>query len=139
MDVALALLADAANTTRDGKLNVLGVFDAIRAPTFPAAHPSLVLVLRLEAHALDWDRQHQLDVRFIDEDGHQLLGIKATLSVPPSPDPERPRRFTHPIQINGLNFKRPGHFAFDVRINGQSAATVPLDVLETKPARAPGV
>lgn len=132
MEVALALLADAANTTRDGKLNVLGVFDAIYAPKFPSAHPSMVLVLRLEALADDWDRKHELDVRFIDEDGAQLLKIDARVLVPPGGDSGRPRRFTHPIQINGLSFKKPGNFAFEIRVNGELATTLPLSILEAK-------
>ena len=137
MEVALALLADAANTTRDGKLNVLGVFDAIRASKFPSTHPSMVLVLRLEATAADWDQKHELDVRFIDEDGGQLLKINAHIVVPSAPDSGRPRRFTHPIQINGPRFKKPGGFAFEVRVNGQLAVTLPLQVIEAKPAAHP--
>ena len=132
MDVALALLADAANTTRDGKLNVLGVFDVIYASKFPSAHPSMVLVLRLESAAADGNRQHELDVRFIDEDGAQLLKIDARVVVPPTPESGRPRRFTHPIQINGLQFKKPGNFAFEVRLNGDLATSLPLTVLERK-------
>ena len=137
MEVALALLADAANTTRDGKLNVLGVFDAIHATKFPSAHPSMVLVLRLEASAADWDQKHHLDIRFIDEDGAQLLKINAHIVVPPAPDSGRPRRFTHPIQINGLRFKKPGGFAFEVRVNGDLAVTLPLQVIESTPASHP--
>ena len=40
MDVSLARLADAANTSRDGKLNLLGIFDAIQAP---ALRPSAIV------------------------------------------------------------------------------------------------
>lgn len=137
MEVALALLADATNTTRDGKLNVLGVFDAIHARKFPSAHPTMVLVLRLEASTDDWDRKHELDVRFIDEDGAQLLKIDARVVVPAAGESGRPRRFTHPIQINGLGFKTPGNFAFEIRVNGELAVTLPLSVLESKPANRP--
>lgn len=137
MEVALALLADAANTTRDGKLNVLGIFDAIRAPKFPSTHPSLVLVLRLQASPTDTADTHALDVRFIDEDGAQLLKIDAQVKLPALAQPGQPRRFTHPIQINGLRFKQPGNFAFEIRVNGQLAASVPLAVLESKPPNRP--
>jgi len=136
MEVALALLADAANTSRDGKLNVLGIFDAIRAATFPSAHPSMVLVLRLEAAPIDGDK-HDLDIRFIDEDGGQLLKINAQVVVPAPTETGQPRRFTHPIQLNGLRFKKPGNFAFEVRVNSELAATVPLAVLEAKPPPTP--
>ena len=49
MDVTLALLADAANVSQDGKLNILGIFNGLGAAAFPATHPSMHLVLRFEA------------------------------------------------------------------------------------------
>ena len=132
MDVSLALLADAANTSRDGKLNLLGIFDAIQAPTFPTTHPSMTLVLRLEASAADGDRAHDLDVRFIDADGARLFKIDARVVVPPGMEPGQPHQFTHPIQINGLALKRPGQYAFEVRVDGVLAATVPLRALRSR-------
>ena len=136
MDVSLALLADAANTSRDGKLNLLGIFDAIQAPKFPSTHPSMMLVLRLEASAADGDRAHDLDVRFIDADGARLFKIEARVVVPPGMEPGQPHQFTHPIQINGLALKRPGQYAFEVRMDGVLAATVPLRVLRSPAAGA---
>ncbi len=136
MDVSLALLADAANTSRDGKLNLLGIFDAIQAPKFPTTHPSMTLVLRLEASAADGNRAHDLDVRFIDADGARLFKIDARVVVPPGMEPGQPHQFTHPIQINGLALKRPGQYAFEVRMDGVLAATVPLRALQSRVGQA---
>ncbi len=138
MDVSLALLADAANTSRDGKLNLLGIFDAIQAPQFPSTHPSMMLVLRLEASAADADRAHALDVRFIDADGGQVFKLDGRVVVPSSLDPGQPHQFTHPIQINGLALEGPGQYAFEVRLDGVLAATVPLRVLQSPVAGPPG-
>ena len=114
MDVSLALLADAANTSRDGKLNLLGIFDAIQAAKFPTTHPSMMLVLRLEASAADGDRAHELDVRFIDADGGQVFKLDGRVVVPSSIEPGQPHQFTHPIQINRLALKT----ARPVRVRG---------------------
>ena len=46
MDVDLALLADAATIDGAGKLNILGIFDRVHTPNFPARHPKMALVLR---------------------------------------------------------------------------------------------
>src|SRR6185436_5289009 len=48
VDVKLALLADGANATAEGKLNILGIFNALHAASFPCAHPHMCLVLRFE-------------------------------------------------------------------------------------------
>ena len=38
MHVAFALFADAANLSQEGKLNILGVFDALQVGSLPALH-----------------------------------------------------------------------------------------------------
>ena len=48
MHVKVALLADYSNVSREGKLNILGIFDTIYAPTFPTTHPHMQLVIRFE-------------------------------------------------------------------------------------------
>ena len=121
MDVSLALLADAANTSRDGKLNLLGIFDAIQAPTFPTTHPSMTLVLRLEASAADGNRAHDLDVRFIDADGARLFkidarggraagdGAGAAASVhAPHPDQRSGAEAAGPVRVRGAGGRRAG-------------------------------
>ena len=60
MQVKLALLADYANVTAEGKLNILGIFDRINVVGVPAVHPQMHFILRLEAHPAEWDRTHPL-------------------------------------------------------------------------------
>jgi hypothetical protein len=49
MHVSFALFADAANISQEGKLNILGVFDALQVATVPAVHPRATLIVRLKA------------------------------------------------------------------------------------------
>ena len=53
MHVTFALFADAANLSQEGKLNILGVFDALQVGSLPAVHPRATLVLRFKAGAPD--------------------------------------------------------------------------------------
>ena len=53
MKVNLALLADGANVSREGKLNILGIFDTIHAGKFPVVHAQMRLVVRLEASSAE--------------------------------------------------------------------------------------
>src|SRR4051812_44311545 len=48
MHVSFALFADAANLSQEGKLNILGVFDALQVSTLPAVHPRAHLVVHLK-------------------------------------------------------------------------------------------
>ena len=81
MEISLALLADAANVSQQGKLNILGVFDQLRCSQFPCSHPTMVLVLQLHAGPAEYDEQKEIIIRLVDEDGRRLLEVKANLTV----------------------------------------------------------
>ncbi len=49
MRVALGVLADYANVSADGKLNIMGVFQIVNVIQFPHVHAQMDLVLTLEA------------------------------------------------------------------------------------------
>ena len=48
MRVALGVLADYANVSAEGKLNIMGVFQIVNAVQFPHVHPQMHLVLTEE-------------------------------------------------------------------------------------------
>ncbi|NOT29677.1 MAG: hypothetical protein HOP15_04415, partial [Planctomycetes bacterium] len=67
MHARLAVLADAANTTAEGKLNILGEFNVIFAARVPFTWPRMFLALKLETDPGEGG-QHTLRIRVIDED-----------------------------------------------------------------------
>lgn len=64
MNAKLALLADFANQSADGMLNILGAFDTIYAVKSPAVHPEMKLVVRFEVHPAEAEQHRQLDIQF---------------------------------------------------------------------------
>src|SRR5205807_2768216 len=81
MEVTLALLADAANVTPEGKLNILGTFDIIYASKFPHVHPSMVLVIRFTAKRAEFGRKRPIEINLMDEDGKMLGKIEGTIEI----------------------------------------------------------
>ena len=53
MHLTFALFADSANLSQEGKLNILGVFDAVQVAAFPTVHPRAHLVVRLKGSRAD--------------------------------------------------------------------------------------
>ena len=72
MRLVYLLLADYANTTADGKLNVMGVFNSIAAKHFPARHPNMFITAKLEPEIGDSDQMGQLTITLEDSDGHEI-------------------------------------------------------------------
>jgi hypothetical protein len=135
MEVRVAVLADAANIAPPEKLNILGAFDTIASSRFPCVHPVMALVLRLKLDHEDGNRTHVMKVTLRDDDGRVVLEADARLQVGPVPAGE----FGHMNQIlnfAGVQFAKPGHYAFELSWNGHSKARVDLKVLQA-PGQTP--
>lgn len=131
IQVTLALLADYANVSREGKLNILGIFDRINAQSVPAVHPQMQLVMTLEADRGDADKEHRVEIELIDADGTKLFSIGGNLKFG-APPPGEHVRINHIIQLNGLRFDRFGNYEFKILINNEVRKSVPISVVETK-------
>src|SRR4029079_12792392 len=88
MHVSFALFADAANLSQEGKLNILGVFDAVQVASMPTVHPRATLVLRLKGSGSDIGR-HTVSLRWLNPTGNELWSSLGELDVgaagPPPP------------------------------------------------------
>jgi len=138
MNVTLALLADGANVTPDGKLNVLGIFNALGAGAFPVTHPQMFLVLRFEASLAESGKQKKVEIQLADEDGKKLFAINANLVVPKGA-PGAPVRMNHILSLNGIQFQKPGDYAFNVLIADEHKATVDLKLFDAARPKKPTV
>ena len=127
MRVALALLADGANVTREGKLNLLGIFDTIFARGFPVMHPVMQLVLRFEAEPAEAGTRRDLEVQFLTPDGLPLFRLPGAVAVQQRTVGDSVR-IDQIVTLNNVQLEQPGRYRFEVRVDGGLAATVPLHV-----------
>ncbi len=128
MKVPLAVVCDAANVSREGKLNILGVFSALRAVAFPCVHPSLTLVVGLEATFTERG-EHVIDIRLVDADGGELLKLDGRVNVQ-GDRPGRPIVSQAILQLNNLTFPRAGTYTVDILVDRRHERSVSLDVHE---------
>ncbi len=126
MQLTLALLADYANISREGKLNIMGIFEQIHAFNFPAVHAQMQLVLRLEATPFEAG-MHQINVAFIDEDGHEVFAIAGMVQVPDSRAGENITA-NQQFVLNGVVFPKAGQYEFVIRTADDELGRVPLRV-----------
>jgi hypothetical protein len=135
MNIQVAVLCDAA-TSDNEKMNLLGAFDTIYAPQLPAVHPQCAVALRLTFFAGD-EGKHSLQLNFMDADGRSIMP-----NFPPVPVevvlPEDIHFVTRNfiVNIQQLKFAEIGLYSVDVRIDGESAAAIPLSVKNLPPRPA---
>ena len=129
MDITLLLLADYANISQEGKLNVMGIFDRISVQSLPAQHPEMRLVMRLSASPAEKGQQKSVEVKLIDADGNANLTAAASLVVP-SEAPQLTIEIVNILTLVGVRFAKAGSYAFHVLINGDDKGRVPFTVVQ---------
>jgi hypothetical protein len=131
MQVKLALLADYANVTAEGKLNILGIFDRINVNDVPAVHPQMHLILRLEAHPAERERTHNIEIRLYDPDGQTVFEVRG--DIVPQGSPGQTIATNQILTLNNLQLTKTGGYTFVVFVNNDLKSEVPLGVELTKP------
>lgn len=135
MHVRLALLADYANVTAEGKLNILGVFDRISIREVPAFHPQMHLILRLEAHPAERDRVHNIEIRLYDPDGQTVFEVRG--DVVPHGRVGETIATNQILSLNNLQLAKPGGYNFVVFVNNDLKTELPLAVELDAPVSFP--
>jgi hypothetical protein len=128
MEIDFALLADAANVSREGKLNILGAFDRIHGSKFPLTWPRMVLVTRFIASAAEYGAEKTLEIVTLDADGKRLASAQGKMKVPQGRS-GRQLKLNHVLPM-AMTFPAAGTYSIEILVNGEPKATVPLEVLE---------
>jgi hypothetical protein len=132
MYISFALFADAANLSQEGKLNILGVFDAVQVGELPTVHPRTTLVLRLKAETDDVGT-HRLGLRWMSPEGDELWSTEGELNVGAPADASGEVDFPL-IAALDLPLDAAGEYAMEIELDGEAAAEIPLHVRSATPA-----
>ena len=135
MQLKFALLADAVNESRDGKLNITGEFNAIIAEQVPLQWPVMVLVARIEA-GLAEGTAHRFHVDLVDENGQQLLEDLPTVDARFVGGGEGlPLRANFIVSLVGLQFQSYGTYQIRVFVDDEFVGDTMLHVVERLPVK----
>ena len=139
MHVSFALFADAANISREGKLNILGVFDAIQVGALPAVHPRAHLVVRLKGGTDDIG-QHVMTMRWVNPRGDELWTSNGQIDVGAPPvSGTGPKEMDLPLIASlDLPVDLPGEYTLQIALDGTSTTEVRLQVHGQAQAMVPG-
>ncbi len=130
MRVTLAVLADHANVTQDGKLNIIGIFQEVNPPFLPFPLPQIFLVATFEAEPPDYGREQSIRVALRAKNGgdSEMLALEGQALVPQPTRPGGPVYLNQALGLSGVTFERAGDYEFSISVEGEEKATVPLRV-----------
>src|SRR6266700_6081654 len=126
MHLDFAVVADYALVDQSGKMAVLGIFQHIWVPQFPAMHPRLHLVLRLKGRRTEVG-EHQVQIKLLDDADGELLGGSGTVNFA-----EPPAGVTEieaaAVLVVDVPFRHAGQYRFEITVDGERKASVPITV-----------
>ncbi len=126
MQVSFALFADAANLSQEGKLNILGVFDAVQVGSLPTVHPRAHLVVRLKGTRADVGT-HSVTLRWVNPDRNELWNSTGQLDIG-APPPGVTEMDMPLIAALDLPIDRAGTYTMSIALDNSAVAQIALQV-----------
>ena len=124
------LIADSAIQDRlTGKWTVVGIFDKIYGQAFPCVHPNLALYVKFA----DAQGRYRVKVEFRDGED-KLVSAFERIEFEAK---DRLRGGDFGVATQGLPLEKPGRYQFQLYLNGEFAASVPLDVFQIEKGPPP--
>jgi hypothetical protein len=131
MEILTSVICDSA-AEYAGKLCIMGAFDTIYAHHFPVVHPHFAVALRIIFRPVE-EGTHKVRVTFIDSDGHNVLPREGEpnfeFKIMPIPESTSFVTRNFVISIQGLPLQKPSQYSFDVYMDEQIIARIPLQVV----------
>lgn len=129
MTLDWAMIADSVQI-RQGLAFVLGGgIDTVEASELPAGFAGSILV-RLLLHRTEIDRQHTVELRVLDEDGTQLLGLHSHVHAHPPED--LPLGWDVAVMVTfplaGLSLPRASRYSVEILGDGSHLKSLNLRV-----------
>jgi hypothetical protein len=124
--ISFAVFADAANLSQEGKLNVLGIFDALHVSGFPSMHPRAHFVVRVKGSAAD-SGTHQLTFHWLNPHDAELWTSSGELAVEAGPTPALEMDLPI-IAVVDLPLDTAGQYTMSVELDGEPVTRTSVSV-----------
>ncbi len=129
MKLLYSLLCDSAFLSIDRKVNIIGVFETINAPSFPVTHQRFTFVGSMLASK----EKFKLAVDIVSEKtGKSVLQESQEREVN-LPNTEGKKNFNFIIEIINTVFPEAGNYLVSVNIDGKTISSQNLALAKTEP------
>ncbi len=138
MELTTAMLADGAQVA-DGKLYILGgQWDRLMVGGFPAAHPSMTVVLVIRVEYTEAPKTFQLSAELTLDGQTQDASVSGQLATGHAPGQAHgaPSFVPLAIPLRNVTFSAPGRYEWVITADDTELGRIPLEVIQ---ASAPGM
>ncbi len=140
MKLDFAVLSNASEVQANLLYLMGGGWDTGYRPMFPAPFQG-ALTIRLLAHPTELNRPHQLELRFLTEDGAEFAPVLTLTITPGPPPPEFPKGWDVPLMmaigLQNLAIPTAGHYSIEILIANQHLKSVQFRLIQGVPPGLP--
>jgi len=129
MELKLAVFCDQAHEGSDGRLDLVGIFDELAAPGFPAMQNRMTVALVVEWTPEEAGEQ-PLRADLVDDENTRVLTIQGHTQVHVAADPRRPARTRLILPLERVVFPHEGRYHLDFIAGGETKRACSLFVME---------
>ena len=131
--IPLAVIADSANVSQEGKLNILGIFQCIGAKTAPATIAQIALVMTFEGERGDAISEHPIKIQLVDAEGQVMINVESRLRFNMPPSGQHNVSAHQIFQFANITFPGFGTYDLNIFVNNEVRKSVSLSVIAVKP------
>jgi len=136
MKLNLAVACDDAHVRPDGKLDVVGIFNELSAPGFPAAQDRMTVVFVMEWESREAGRQ-PLRADLIDDAGTMILTIQGHTDVEARSAERAPAQTRVIMPLERVIFPKAGRYTFRLRAGDAEVSAFSLFLSQRETVRDP--
>jgi Family of unknown function (DUF6941) len=115
MNLALCVICDDAHERADGKFDVVGIYNELTAPGFPAVQSRMTVVMVMEWAGEETGPQ-EFRADLLDGTGRRILSIEGQTEV--APQTVAPQRTRLIMPLEQVVFPEAGRYSFEVVAGG---------------------
>jgi hypothetical protein len=119
------VICEEVRERQDGRMDIMGVFNELAAPGFPAAQDRMTVVLVLEWEAEEAGEQ-PIRADLVDADGEKILTIQGHTDVDRRQPGQAPPQTRLVLPLEEIVFPHPGEYHFEVLAGDTVASTASL-------------
>jgi hypothetical protein len=123
MKTEIFVIAENANLTSDGKINIFAIFNKIKAPQFPTVYPRPTILIKLALELGERATNRKVTLYFAGEDNN-VQQVKMM-------DPDT----VMILNVNAIGFEKPGTYQFILHVddNFQSSLLIYAELVQQPP------
>ncbi len=127
MRTLIFLTAENANLSVDNKINIFGIFNQIKSPTFPVAYPRLIVVIKLGLELAEEPKHRKMTLYFAGEDANiqNVKMVEMEINFPQRVGGLDPEHVTI-LNINVIAFPKEGTYQFILHVDDKFQSSLSL-------------